>query len=279
MQEAGLAEEGIDAGRFASVRETESAEDAVRLVAAGEADAAFAWSSLTGDVAIGYSRGTLAALVARGEIAMDEFVIVWRSPAITHGPFAVAKSLPIDEKDRIEEYLLALERSLPGAYDALNPFYAGGYVAVEPAAYDGLELLVTSKADCVWTRSRGRPRAPAAEASPSGHAVGRRPSRRALSWSPGAGRRTCGLPVGGVAGDDVADGGRIGVIDLRHDELRIRGAQRRRHDAVHGAWPQYRPCRCPFARLHATVAVPLAVHVDGGHPHLEPLRLAFRQLQ
>ena len=53
------------AATFGAVVEVDSAEEAVRLVAAGRADAAFAWSSLAGRVEDGYSRGTLTDLVAR----------------------------------------------------------------------------------------------------------------------------------------------------------------------------------------------------------------------
>ncbi len=57
MQLAGLMAEGVDpATTFGSVIETDSAEAAVRLVAAGRADAAFAWSSLAGRVEDGYSQ-------------------------------------------------------------------------------------------------------------------------------------------------------------------------------------------------------------------------------
>ncbi len=57
MQLAGLMSEGIDpASAFASVIEVQSAEEAVRLVAAGRADAAFAWSSLAGRADAGYSQ-------------------------------------------------------------------------------------------------------------------------------------------------------------------------------------------------------------------------------
>jgi phosphonate transport system substrate-binding protein len=147
MQLASLAAEGADpSGLFGALRDAGSAEEAVRQVAAGEADAAFAWSSLAGDMASGYSRGTLADLVAHGEVTMDDLEVIWRSPPITHGPFAVLASLSEEEKRRLEAYLMQLEASQPAAYDALDPFYGGGFVPVEPDDYAGLQALTVREA-------------------------------------------------------------------------------------------------------------------------------------
>jgi phosphonate transport system substrate-binding protein len=157
MPLAGLMAEGTDPRRFGGVRQTASAEAAVRLLLSGAADAAFAWSSLTGDADQGYSRGTLADLVARGELAMRDVAVVWRSPPIAHGPFAVLKSLPEEDKRRMEAYLLGLEASAPAAYDKLDPYYGGGFAAVEPADYAGLAVLAAENVDAL-----SLPSAPAA---------------------------------------------------------------------------------------------------------------------
>ncbi|HEX9906821.1 MAG TPA: PhnD/SsuA/transferrin family substrate-binding protein [Propylenella sp.] len=153
MQLAGLMAEGIDPSTlFGGVVVVESAEEGVRRVAGGGADAAFAWSSLSGPVERGYSRGTLAGLAASGEIAVADIAIVWRSEAITHGPFAVARSLPDPDKERIAAYLVRLESRHPDAYDVLNPYYAGGYAPVEPQDYAGLNALMTQDVDALRLR-------------------------------------------------------------------------------------------------------------------------------
>jgi phosphonate transport system substrate-binding protein len=152
MQLAGLLAEGIDPARFRAVITTESPEEAVRVVLSGVADAAFAWSSLSGDAALGYSRGTLADLVASGELDMGDIAIVWRSPPITHGPLALVASLPPGDKQRIEKYMLGLEEAEPAAYDALNPFYPGGYAAVTPEDFGGLAALAAENVDAVTLR-------------------------------------------------------------------------------------------------------------------------------
>ena len=149
MQLAELMAQGINPSEFGAVYEMDAAVDAVRLLMQGSADAAFAWSSLSGDAAGGYSRGTLAELAAGGEIDMSGLAIIWQSTPITHGPLAVMKSLPDSEKTAIENYFLQLDESNPGVYDALNPFYGGGYVAVEPDDYAGLAVLADQKMDGV----------------------------------------------------------------------------------------------------------------------------------
>jgi phosphonate transport system substrate-binding protein len=157
LQLAGMLAEGADPGLFGAVREAASPEEAVRMMLSGEADAAFAWSSMTGDAASGYSRGTLADLVARGEMTMADVAIVWQSPALTHGPVAVSRSLADGGKRTIRSYLLTLAEARPAAYDLLNPYYAGGYVAVQPADYDGAGLLAKSDLEALHL-----PAAPAA---------------------------------------------------------------------------------------------------------------------
>lgn len=150
VQLAGLMAEGIDPARdFGAIIGAESAADAVRLVDAGAADAAFAWSSLSGDLASGYSRGTLADLAAAGALDLSTVTIIWRSPEIGHGPFAVAKTLPDEEKTRIRDYLLALEDANPAAYDILSPFYAGGYAPAEARLYAALDLLTAHDVDAL----------------------------------------------------------------------------------------------------------------------------------
>jgi phosphonate transport system substrate-binding protein len=150
MQLAGLMSSGLDPATFlGGVIEVTSANDAVRLLRDRQADAAFAWSSLSGDVAGGYSRGTLAQLVAGGEIAMSDFTIVWRSPPIMHGPFAVLRSMDVKEKDRIASFLLTLEATHPAAYDLLNPFYGGGYAPVDAADYGAMEELAAQDVDAL----------------------------------------------------------------------------------------------------------------------------------
>jgi phosphonate transport system substrate-binding protein len=148
MQLAGLLAEGVDVeGLFAGVRAVGSPQQAVQLLAAGEVDAAFAWSSLSGDPERGFSRGTLADLAAQGDFPTDRFAIVWRSRPIAHGPVAVLKNLPDAEKSALTNYLVTLSEAQPDAYDRLSPYYAGGFAAVDAKDYAGLAILVQEKVD------------------------------------------------------------------------------------------------------------------------------------
>jgi phosphonate transport system substrate-binding protein len=158
MQLAGLLAEGVDPSRLGALHAVASPDEAVMMVAEGAADAAFAWSSLSGDMATGYSRGTLTDLVARGGIDMSDIAVIWRSPAVAHGPFAVLSSLAEEEKRKIEAYLVTLRDTVPAAYDKLSPYYGGGYVAVEPADYDGLQVLADEDVDAVqWPEAVPEP--------------------------------------------------------------------------------------------------------------------------
>ncbi len=179
MQLAGLLEASIDPATFFDAAiELESAEAAMRAMLSGSADAAFAWSSLAGDARSGYSRGTLADMVSAGEVAMDEIAVVWRSPPIAHGPFAVLSTLPDAEKDKIASFLSALYARNPVAYDVLNPFYPGGYAAVDLRDYSGLAVLTTMNVDGIKL-----PEAPADDPR-------RRPSSaKAPKWSRRSSRR------------------------------------------------------------------------------------------
>jgi phosphonate transport system substrate-binding protein len=150
MQLAGLLREDINpAGFFGAVLEFDSAEAATRALIDGSADAAFAWSSLSGSEQAGYSRGTLTNLVADGDLAMGDLAIIWRSSPIAHGPFAVLSTLPEADRNRIEAYLLALNIRKPVAYDMLNPFYGGGYAPVDPQDYDGIAMLTMADIDAI----------------------------------------------------------------------------------------------------------------------------------
>jgi phosphonate transport system substrate-binding protein len=150
LQLAGLLSDGLDPSTaFGAVLHVDSAEAAVGLVAAGAADAAFAWSSMTGDAESGYSRGTLTGLFAAGRIAMNSLIVIWSSPPVTHGPFAVLRTLPEADKQKIESYLLALSAGNPDAYDMLDPLYGGGYASVDPQDYSGLKALLARDVDAL----------------------------------------------------------------------------------------------------------------------------------
>jgi phosphonate transport system substrate-binding protein len=173
IQLAGLLSRGIDpAETFGAVLEVESPETAINLVASGNADAAFGWSSLAGAVETGYSRGNLTDLVAAGQISMDQLSVVWQSPPIGHSPFAVLRTLGEDEKMKIATYLRDLATMNPAAYDTLDPFYGGGFAAVGPQDYSGLETLLAQNIEAL--RLPAAPMMTGATAAPAADASGER---------------------------------------------------------------------------------------------------------
>jgi phosphonate transport system substrate-binding protein len=139
-----FAEEGIAAPDFAEILDTADAEMAVTALLAGEADVAAAWSSLSGDVASGYSFGTLTALVAEGGLAMDQIRIIWQSPLIPFGPHAVRTDLPAELKALLADSLTAMAAEDPVALDAIDRSGGKGFVAADAALFRPTDTLIAS---------------------------------------------------------------------------------------------------------------------------------------
>jgi phosphonate transport system substrate-binding protein len=127
---------------------------AVKAVLDRQIDAAVAWSTLEGDVAEGYGRGTLHDMVAAGELAMTDVRVLWASSVMPHGPHTVRADLAEGPKRRMRDMLVDLDEVDPDAYDAIEPVHAGGFLRIGHAAYAPFVDLVT-------------PREPAAEPVPT----------------------------------------------------------------------------------------------------------------
>lgn len=130
---------------FDRIETTRGPESAVQMLLAGKVDAAIGWSTVEGDVATGYSRGTLRDLVQKKQLAMKDIRIVWQSPPIPHGPHAVRADMPDEQKALLRDALLNMRDQDPDAYDAISPEYGGGFVDVGAAAFDPLIPLVASR--------------------------------------------------------------------------------------------------------------------------------------
>lgn len=118
---------------------------AVRALMAGTVEAAVAWSTLEGDLAEGYGRGTLHDLVAAGEVAMTDVRVLWSSPVLPHGPHVVRADLGEGPKRRLRDMLVDLDEVDPDAYDAIEPVHSGGFVRVGQPAYAPFIDLVTPR--------------------------------------------------------------------------------------------------------------------------------------
>jgi phosphonate transport system substrate-binding protein len=147
MQVASLLADGIDIdAAFSGFRPTDSPEAAVEAMLAGETDVAFAWSTLSGSAAEGYSRGTLRFL-AEGGLDPGSVKILWRSAPIAHGPAALASAVPVGDRAAIAAVLIGLSEDDPNAYEALEPYYSGGYEASQAEDYRGASALVAESVD------------------------------------------------------------------------------------------------------------------------------------
>lgn len=122
--------------------ETRGPSEALRALLDGRADAAVVWSSLDGDPQTGWSRGTIADFVARGEIAATQIKVVWTSPILPLGPHTVKADLDEARKRRLREMLIELDAD-PDVSEAIEPVHTGGFVRVGAPAYRPFVDLLT----------------------------------------------------------------------------------------------------------------------------------------
>lgn len=139
---AAFARAGIDPrAHFARIDTYPNPEAALRAMAQGKADAALGWSSLVGDPATGWTRGTLASLAAQGTVKPSEVKVVWQSAQIPNAPHVVRSSLDAETKQRIRAMLVELLSRDPEAYDAAARGPGGGFVPIDHAYYAPLAEL------------------------------------------------------------------------------------------------------------------------------------------
>lgn len=127
--------------------ERASPAEAIAAMLAGEADAALAWSTLTGTAALGYDAGALAQMVGAGTLDMNEIAVVWASPLIPYGPLTVQVDLPQDLKDDLRAAMLGLRTEAPDALVIVDGGLGGGFIAADADAFAVLMTLFTDAAD------------------------------------------------------------------------------------------------------------------------------------
>lgn len=142
---AALTELGFDPEtHFAERIAHEGSLAAARAVLAGRADVAFGWSSLRGDPATGYTRGTLRRLAEAEEPGAAALRIVWTSAQVPHGPHVVRREIPEDIRRAITE-LLVFEADLE-ADDGLKSVSPHGFLPVTHADFAPV-LAIGSRQD------------------------------------------------------------------------------------------------------------------------------------
>ncbi len=141
-----LADVGLDPGNdLDELVPAADPADALTMLFTAEADAAVAWSSLTGDATAGYDFGILTAMVAAGDLVMDEIAIVWQSPEIPFGPHVVRADMPAELKVLLADALTSLDEEAPEILDAVDrsTYGGGGFRLIQEDAYGYLAAIVT----------------------------------------------------------------------------------------------------------------------------------------
>jgi len=110
-------------------------EQAVVAVLQRQYDAAVTWASGQGDVAQGFSRGNLRAMVDKGMLNMRDLRIIWTSEPIVNGPHAARSDLPAAFKEDWKRFHLALPKSHPEIYRQVERGAGTGYREVRHEDY------------------------------------------------------------------------------------------------------------------------------------------------
>jgi phosphonate transport system substrate-binding protein len=133
---AALTEAGVvEAPGAATILLVPSSEAAFARLASGEADAAVSWMPASAGSA---GEGTKPALAG----AIPGLRVIWRSVEIPHRLHAVRKDAPDAMKRRLREFLTGLYSAVPGAYDAIEPDFGGGFVAARQGQVEPLIGIV-----------------------------------------------------------------------------------------------------------------------------------------
>ncbi|MBR0644326.1 phosphate/phosphite/phosphonate ABC transporter substrate-binding protein [Plastoroseomonas hellenica] len=126
-------------------------EQAVVAVLQRQYDAAVTWASGQGDVAQGYSRGNLRAMVEKGMLNMSDIRILWTSDPIPNGPLAVRTALPASFKEDMKLFHLALPKTHPEIYQQVE---RGGGTGYREATHAMFQMIVDLRREEATERRR-----------------------------------------------------------------------------------------------------------------------------
>jgi phosphonate transport system substrate-binding protein len=118
---------------FGKVVYTGSHELSTVAVAQGKVDAAFVATHRFDNV------------VNKGEVKLEDFNILWMSPAIPQDPFVYRNTLCKDLKDKIKSTFLGLSTSDPGEKNFLDNVKSNKFVAMSSKDYDVIRALKKAK--------------------------------------------------------------------------------------------------------------------------------------
>ncbi len=121
-------------------------EQAVIAVLGRQYDAGVTWTSGIGDEAQGYTRGALRTMVEKKLLEMRDLRLIWRSRPIENGPLTVRADTPQAFRDDMLEFHMALPKSHPDVYQAVNMGSGPGFVAVTQADYTPFVDMIRAEA-------------------------------------------------------------------------------------------------------------------------------------
>ena len=114
-------------------------EQAVVAVLQKQYDASCTWTSGIGDPATGYTRGNLHEMYAKKMIQPGELKIIWRSRPILNGPMTARSDTPVSFRNDIRDFHLALYKTHPDIYAAIE---RGGGIGYAPVKAEDYQLFI-----------------------------------------------------------------------------------------------------------------------------------------
>jgi len=84
-------------------------------------------------------------VVSKGEVKLEDFNILWKSPVIPQDPFVYRSPLCQKLKDQIKETFLGLSKDVPGEKNFLDNVKSNKFVAMSSADYDVIRELKKAK--------------------------------------------------------------------------------------------------------------------------------------
>ena len=113
-------------------------EQGVVAVLNRQYDACVVWSSGQGDESVGYSRGVLRSMVAKGMLKMTDVRVIWTSDKVPNGPWTVRSALPADLKREFHDFMRDLPLSHKDIYDSIEQGSGVGYEDATLDIYKGM---------------------------------------------------------------------------------------------------------------------------------------------
>lgn len=117
-------------------------ENLVLEVVKGTFDAGTTWASGVGDFDEGYTSGNLAKMVDKGILDMGDLVELWKSPLIPNGPIVVRTTLDPAIKDEFKALMLALPKSDPECFAAIQ---GGDYQGLTEVNVEFYQAIIAAR--------------------------------------------------------------------------------------------------------------------------------------